>query len=370
MADYNLNGWKRQAPDARDVPHAPRVSLVGLPDWHDLSAGMGPLLDQLDLGACGPFTLDECVTYNQIQQGLAPTGAAPLFTYYTTRFLMGTVDQDSGVDNRTLLKAAAGYGYPPEALYPYDTSKFRQKPPQAVIDAAARNKITSYAAVAKDLATMKATLVAGDPFCFGFDVFDQMMSAECTRTGVLAMPAGSLLGGHDVAVVGYSDVDRPGVLAGNTWPARHFKFRNHWTDRGRPWGDGGYGYVPYEYATGPHADDFWVVNAVPGGVVPPQPKPPLPPSPPPQPEPAVNYVLNASLKTPIGSFPVTGTVTPAVALAGPAELSVPQPLIDLLNKYGPAVGRVLLADLPAVLWFKTKTWADVLRDVMAAVMAG
>jgi hypothetical protein len=28
---------------------------------------------------------------------------------------------------------------------------------------------------------------------------------------------------------------------------------------------------------------------------------------------------------------------------------------------------VLLTDLPQVLWFKTKTWQDVLQDVMRAV---
>lgn len=56
----------------------------------------------------------------------------------------------------------------------------------------------------------------------------------------------------------------------------------------------------------------------------------------------------------------------SVASVAP-DFTIPQPILDLLNKYGSVVGKVLLADLPAVLWFKTKTWADVLADVLGAV---
>lgn len=269
----NLNGWVRQPHDPRDVMYAaPRRLLATLPDYFDLSAGMGPQLDQKSLGACGPFSAAECITFNQKAQGLPVVGASELFTYYCTRNLMGTLDQDSGVDNRSLMKALAGYGYAAESLWPYDVSKFKVKPPQGVIDAAAKNKITSYAAVAKDLDQMKGALVGGDPFIFGFDVFAGIMSDQAAETGVVPdpRPGESPQGGHDVSVVGFTTVERPGVTPGRKWPANTFKVRNHWMNGpGDPWGDGGYGYVSFKYGTGPNASDFWIINAIPGGAVPP-----------------------------------------------------------------------------------------------------
>lgn len=81
--------------------------------------------------------------------------------------------------------------------------------------------------------------------------------------------------------------------------------------------------------------------------------------------------LVGSVKIPLlGNAPMTGTISPvdgSVVAEVVPDFTIPQPILDLLNQYGAVVGKVLLADLPAVLWFKTKTWADVLKDVMVAV---
>lgn len=130
-----------------------------------------------------------------------------------------------------------------------------------------------------------------------------------------------------------------------------------------------------------------LLNAVLGTVTqPPAPPPAPPPSPPPvppsPPEPQpVTQVLNGNVKIPIfGNCPMTGVITtlsdhgddkgsPEIdprSNAAPA-VTIPQPILDLLDKYGKVVGMVLLSDLPAVLWWKTKTWSDVLKDVEAAI---
>lgn len=62
------------------------------------------------------------------------------------------------------------------------------------------------------------------------------------------MPRGSEEGGHLTALAGYDD--------GKDWTI----LRNSW---GIPWGDGGYGYIPYQYLTNPkYAGDFWEIETV------------------------------------------------------------------------------------------------------------
>jgi C1A family cysteine protease len=272
-------GWKRQQFDPRDVYFLPRTASGTQPSACSLESGMAPNLDQQDLGSCGPNTADECLTFDETAQSLPVTFASRLFIYYTTRVLMGSVGQDSGVDNRTMLKALAQYGFPAESLWPYDTSRFTVKPPANVYAAALPNRIVNYAAVIQNISQMKGCILAGRPFIFGFDVFQQIMSDQAAQTGVLTdPPPGAMpIGGHDVTIFAYDD-NGFGLGRGPM-----FKFRNHWTNGdGTPWGDKGNGYISYSYATGSHASDFWVINSIPGSPVPP-PTPPPPPLPPPPP---------------------------------------------------------------------------------------
>lgn len=289
MPQFNTKGWLRQPHDPRDrVYLAPRRITRSLPASADLSPGMGPQLDQADLGSCGPNTGDELVNYDQKAEGLPVVSYSRLFVYYNARVIMGTVNQDSGVDNRSMMQALATAGFCPETLWPYDTTQFTVQPPAACYQAGQANKITDYAAVPQDLTQMKGTLAAGRPFCFGFDVFSQIQSDQAAGNGIVADPSGSPIGGHDVSFVGFNDTgnDLPGVLLGNVWPSGYFKFRNHWMNApGRPWGDGGYGYISYGYASGPNASDFWVISTVPGGVPTPGPGPSPTPAPTPGPTP-------------------------------------------------------------------------------------
>jgi C1A family cysteine protease len=288
-------GWVRQKPDHRDWHfQAPRRLLAHLAPTVDLQPNMGPYLDQKDIGSCGPNTADEMICYDQKVEALPVVSISRLFTYWVTRYLMGTVNEDSGVDNRTLMKGLNSYGFCPESLWPYDTSKFTQQPPKAAFDAALPNRINNYAAVAQNLAQMQGCLAGNFPFMFGFTCYQQLMSDEAAATGIITSPGptDTPIGGHDMTCCGYTTVDRPGVKPGNKWPAGTFKLRQHWTNSdGSPWGDGGYGYIPFDYGTNPNlAGDYWVVNAIPGAKpTPPAPVPPGPapaPSPPAPPSPA------------------------------------------------------------------------------------
>jgi C1A family cysteine protease len=190
-----------------------------------------------------------------------------LFVYYTTRMLMGTLSYDSGVDNRSMLKALAQYGWCDESMWPYNIAKYKHNPPPECFRQAETRKIQSYLAVRQTLEDMKACIAGGDPFIFGFSVYQSIDEAEAT--GIIPYPKRNerSVGGHDVILVGYDDA------------TQMFKLRNSWGN----WGQQGYGWISYKYATNPNlATDFWTVrhSALPDVIPPLPPQPPTPPQPP------------------------------------------------------------------------------------------
>lgn len=295
VGNYNLSGWIRQPEDPRDWKFsAPRRLLASLPAAIDLSANMPENFDQGNLGSCGPATARAGIQYERKAEDFASLTPSVLFMYFNARRLMGTIGYDSGVDNRSLVKSLAQYGYCSEASYPYIPNRFTQTPPASCYTEALPNKIVSYAAVPQTLDDMRACLASGYPFIFGFRVYASMLTNEVARTGIIPMPRSSdvLKGGHDVLVIGYDDAKQS------------FKFRNHWRNGdGSWWGQGGNGWIPYAYATNRElAGDFWCLNAVPGTIVKPVPDPA--PAPTPAPTPANNKIVidldNKSVSVPPG----------------------------------------------------------------------
>ena len=257
-------GWRPSPPDQRDRLYnvAPAV-LAALPPKVDLSvpslpAPFEPALNQRSLGSCGPHSQAVDIIFSMLRQG-APSPKLPsvLFSYYCTRLLMGTVGSDSGVDNRSMLKALAQFGWCDDELWPYVIDRFREKPPQVCFEQAARRKAIEYLAVPQTLEQMRGCLASGDPFIFGFSVYESFERASVEATGIVPMPSPleRLVGGHDVLMVGYDDA------------TQRFKFKNSY---GPGWGQNGYGFIPYAFAASPRlAADFWTVRHVPVESAPP-----------------------------------------------------------------------------------------------------
>ena len=173
-----------------------------------------------------------------------------LFVYYFTRQLMGTINYDSGVDNRSMMQALQQFGYCDERLWPYDIGAFRHIPnQQAIANAGARAFKVIYESVPQDLASIKAAIFDRTPVLIGFTVYSNIWDDAVTSTGDIQLPrlSDSVDGGHDVDAVGWDD------------DKQRFKIRNSWGD----WGNGGYGTLPYAYVLDPDlAGDFW--RLVPG----------------------------------------------------------------------------------------------------------
>ena len=247
-------GWVPDLPDARDHMYAaPVAMLAALPPKVDLRPNCPPVYDQGQLGSCTGNAIAGAVQFEREKQHLTPDFVpSRLFIYYGERVIEGTVGTDSGAQIRDGIKVVANQGVPPETDWPYDITKFTQKPPPAAFSDALHDRAVSYSRLTQTLTQMKGCLASGFPFVFGFTVYDSFESQTVAQTGVVPMPAAgeSVLGGHAVMAVGYDDTQQ------------RFIVRNSW---GPGWGMQGYFTIPYAYLTAHNlASDFCTVRLVQG----------------------------------------------------------------------------------------------------------
>ncbi|HEV2444452.1 MAG TPA: C1 family peptidase [Candidatus Sulfopaludibacter sp.] len=247
-------GWTRDLPDARDFLYAAPLLRFpqGLPPGVDLRPECPPVYDQGQLGSCTANGLGGAIEFDQRKQGSKEFVPSRLFIYYNERVMEGTVSQDAGAQIRDGVKSVATLGASPETDWPYDITKFAQKPPAKAYTDAKQDLVTSYSRVVQNLAQMQGCLASGYPFVFGFTVYESFESQEVAQTGVVPMPAPgeTVLGGHCVVAVGYDTTKRVFII------------RNSW---GTGWGMKGYCTMPFEYLLNPHlASDFWTIRSVSG----------------------------------------------------------------------------------------------------------
>src|SRR5450631_3498884 len=124
-------GWLPDLPDQRDLSYAaPAPLLKKLPASVDLRPQCPPVYDQGQLGSCTANAIAGAVQFDEIRSGIAPTWTpSRLFIYYNERALEGTVSADSGAQIRDGIKVIAKLGVCPESDWPYDITKFTEKPP-------------------------------------------------------------------------------------------------------------------------------------------------------------------------------------------------------------------------------------------------
>jgi len=245
-------GWVRDLPDARDFTYgAPLFRFPqGLPPSVDLRSEFPPVYNQGQLGSCTANSIAGAIEFDQRKQGVKEFTPSRLFIYYNERVMERTVSQDAGAQLRDGVKSVATLGAPPETDWPYDISKFAQKPPKQAYTDARSDLVTTYARVTQDLTQMRGCLAEGYPFVFGFTVYESFESQAVAKTGEVPMPTTgeAVVGGHAVVAAGYKDDQRVFIV------------RNSWSSG---WGLNGYFLIPYEYLISPHlATDFWTIRAV------------------------------------------------------------------------------------------------------------
>lgn len=236
------------------VKYSDVVPVGVLPASVDLrqTLKMPPVYDQGDLGSCTANALAAAIEIEMMKQGEPDFMPSRLYIYYNERALEGDPQTDSGAAISDGVSVLHSEGVCPESEWPYDVTQFSVKPtPQCYIDGMKHTAI-EFARVANQIipSVMKLCLYNGNPFVFGFTVYESFESSAVTATGIVPMPQSGeqIIGGHAVLCVGYDD-SREAFLCRNSW--------------GTGWGDQGYFWIPYKYLTDATlASDFWCISKV------------------------------------------------------------------------------------------------------------
>jgi len=244
-------GWIKDKHDDRDKPFKAKATPPKVFTPTDLRPWCPPVLDQGQLGACTAFGTTEMVHFVRNKQKAQDFTPAPLFTYYATRQIENTVNEDSGAMVRNALKSAVLYGVVQEEKWHYDIAKFTVKPTPDIYAEALKHQTLQYRRISDGLIhDMQQCLFEGYPFTFGAILFDSFESPAVARNGVVPMPhAGEgQLGGHCMLCVGWK------VISGHNY----FIIQNSW---GTGWGDHGFCYIPFEYMGNRNlVNDLWTIH--------------------------------------------------------------------------------------------------------------
>ena len=228
---------------------------VKMPQTVDLRSWFSPVEDQGALGSCTANAGVALVEYFERRAYQKHIDASRLFLYKVTRNLMH-VTGDNGAFLRNTMGAMVLFGVPPEEYWPYKIDDFELEPTAFCYSFAQNYKSITYYRLdppetkKKDLLERIKTNLKGDlPSMFGFTVYSSIEEAE--TTGKIPYPAAGdkIIGGHAVVAAGYDDKmviknSKPGALL----------IRNSW---GKTWGEGGYGWLPYDYVLSGLAVDWW-----------------------------------------------------------------------------------------------------------------
>jgi len=269
MTDFlpGMLGWLRDLPDHRD--HTPENADVkgmlgrlsgaaGAPaavpesvDWREDYCP--PVKDQLGMRSGAAHACLGLVEYFERRSSGRVLDLSRLFLYKTTRRMLHLAG-DTGAGIRPTIKALIRFGVPPEEYLPYDVTRYDAEPDPFLYSYVIKFPSLRYVRLdppevtgARVLHTVKAFLAAGFPCVFGFPVSSLV---DGDGNVLFPRPTDALCGGQVVVATGYDDRRR----IGSSLPKGALLIRNSW---GARWGEGGYGWLPYEYVLGHLAADFW-----------------------------------------------------------------------------------------------------------------
>jgi C1A family cysteine protease len=213
-----------------------------------------PVANQGRLNSCSAFATTYLVDFVRAKLGKSPDFTpSQLFTYYATRKIENRINIDRGATMRNAIKSVVDYGVVDESVWPYDATKWRTDPGQAVFSQALNNQALEYFRITDGNVTqMKQCLADGYPFVFGMSLFRQFQSKKALKDGIVVVPtaAGGSIGGHAMTAVGWKRMNNQDYLiCENSW--------------GNTIGDQGFWYVPIAYLTkfkNKLAWDYWTIR--------------------------------------------------------------------------------------------------------------
>ena len=271
-------GWIADHPDIHDYhPEHPEVSeffkernLIGdsvdppLGGTFDISENdFSPVENQRSLGSCTAQAGVGLIEYYQKKTKGKFIDMSRLFLYKATRNMLGWTG-DTGAYLRTTMGAMVLFGVPPERYMPYDISKYDEEPSAFLYSFAKEFQTIRYLrldpqGMPKDklLQRIKSMINRKMPSMFGFTVYNSISQAQ-NNQGEIPFPCDTdrVTGGHAVIAMGYDDQKKIRNSNCGHETVGAIKIRNSW---GPNWGDGGYGWIPYDYVLRGLAVDWWTL---------------------------------------------------------------------------------------------------------------
>jgi len=268
-------GWIPDYPDFRDyTEESEEIKLVlgqksvskvkSVPVSINLQQWCSPIEDQGKIGSCTAHAGAGMIEYYERKAFGRHIDASRLFLYKITRNLM-KMKGDTGAYLRSTMGAMVLFGAPPEKYWPYsdDEKKFDQEPPAFCYAFAQNYQTIKYfrhdlpRTKPEELLTrIKTHLSKGHPAMFGFTVYNSVEQAEKGGKIPFPSPREKIEGGHAVVTVGYDDKMKIKNKYAKLETTGALLIRNSW---GKDWGEGGYGWLPYDYVLRGLAEDFWSI---------------------------------------------------------------------------------------------------------------
>jgi C1A family cysteine protease len=225
--------------DHRDFLYRAIFDTQVLPRKFSRRPEMGPVRNQGSFGSCVAFASAGVKDNQERREYSTNIQTSPLYIYKRCKEQDGIPTQE-GTYPRVAMKVLTDLGVCPEEVFPYGLMSWPTMP-SAPADAdkrAAVYKIGAYARIGT-VDEIKQAIYKDGPVMGAVLVCDSFINST---GGFIPIPgsngADGIRGGHAICVTGYDDDLQ---YSGHTG---YWEFRNSWGDG---WGDGGYGYIPYDF---------------------------------------------------------------------------------------------------------------------------
>lgn len=238
-------GW--QSPQALGrAPHTGvRTAVAGLAGLREqvLLEHLPPMFDQAAVGSCVAQSLGGGIETLLPRAGYAAERVDRAALYRRAREMIGTAHEDSGCIIADGIAVLSQAGWEREEGEPPGTwgDRWTRAPRALSLDAP---KLINAEPLDFEVATICTELDAGHPVVVGLQVTRDW---EDFAGDTLPEPAGDVIGGHAVMLVGY-DLN-----------LRCFRVRNSW---GTSWRDGGYAWLPWAWLRAPWCGEVHALRVV------------------------------------------------------------------------------------------------------------
>lgn len=215
-------GWVPSDPHHPDS-HRPLLATapIPVPETIDLSADMGPVLNQGSIGCCTAAATSSLVMHAHITGKQKDFTPSMLFNYWFSRKRLGWQNVDQGSTCANALASAVNEGIcaqdqPIKGQWVFDPAKVNVEPTEDAIIAAQHHRANWHWGVQADAAHIAQALAHGYPVQFGMTVYSGFY--QYWETGIVPLPVAhdTVEGGHSMVICGL-DQARQLWLVKNSW---------------------------------------------------------------------------------------------------------------------------------------------------------